>query len=110
MDIATLIGIVLAFGLMLWAIIMGGPLTIFVDVPSIAIVFGGTIGVSLINFPLADVIGMIAIFKKTVLIKEPDTNKLIMQMLEFANKARKGGILSLQDQINSIDDQFMVKA
>ena len=110
MDIATLIGIVLAFGLMLWAIIMGGPLTIFIDVPSIAIVFGGTIGVSLINFPLADVIGMIAIFKKTVLIKEPDTNKLIVQMLDFANKARKGGILSLQDQIDTIDDQFMVKA
>lgn len=110
MDIATLIGIVLAFGLMVWAILMGGPLSIFIDVPSIAIVFGGTIGVSLINFPLADVIGTIAIFKKTVLIKEPDTNKLIAQMLEFANKARKGGILSLQDQIDSIEDQFMVKA
>lgn len=110
MDIATLIGIVLSFGLMVWAILMGGPLSIFIDVPSIAIVFGGTIGVSLINFPLADVIGTIAIFKKTVLIKEPDTNKLIAQMLDFANKARKGGILSLQDQIDSIEDQFMVKA
>nr|WP_320009522.1 MotA/TolQ/ExbB proton channel family protein [uncultured Desulfobulbus sp.] len=110
MDIATLIGIVLAFGLMLWAILMGGPLTIFIDPPSIAVVFGGTLGVSLINFPLADVLGMIAIFKKTVLIKEQDTNKLIAQMLEFANKARKGGILSLQDQIDSIEDQFMVKA
>jgi len=109
-DIATLIGIVLAFGLMLWAILMGGPLTIFIDPPSIAVVFGGTLGVSLINFPLADVLGMIAIFKKTVLIKEQDTNKLIAQMLEFANKARKGGILSLQDQIDSIEDQFMVKA
>jgi chemotaxis protein MotA len=89
---------------------MGGPLTIFIDPPSIAVVFGGTLGVSLINFPLADVLGMIAIFKKTVLIKEQDTNKLIAQMLEFANKARKGGILSLQDQIDSIEDQFMVKA
>lgn len=110
MDIATLIGIVLSFGLMIWAILMGGPLSIFIDVPSIAIVFGGTFGVSLINFPLADVIGTIAIFKKTVLIKEPDTNKLIAQMIDFANKARKGGILSLQDQIDTIEDKFMVKA
>lgn len=110
MDIATLIGIVLSFGLMIWAILMGGPLSIFIDVPSIAIVFGGTFGVSLINFPLADVIGTIAIFKKTVLIKEPDTNKLIAQMIDFANKARKGGILSLQDQIDAIEDKFMVKA
>jgi len=109
-DIATIIGIVVAFGLMIWAIIMGGPLSIFIDVPSIAIVIGGTAGVILINFPLADVIGTISIFKKTVLIKEADTNKLIVQMMEFANKARKGGILSLQDSIDSIDDKFMVKA
>lgn len=110
MDIATILGIVISFALMIWAILMGGPLSIFIDVPSIAIVFGGTAGVILINFPLTDVIGTIAIFKKTVLIKEADTNKLIVQMMEFANKARKGGILSLQDSIDSIDDKFMVKA
>lgn len=110
MDIATLIGIVLSFGLMVWAILLGGPLSIFVDIPSVAIVFGGSIGVALINYPLADIIGVIAIVKKTVLIKEPDTNKLIAQLLDFAGKARKGGILSLQDQIDAIEDKFLVKA
>ena len=110
MDIATIIGIVVSFGLMVWAILLGGPLSIFVDIPSVAIVFGGSIGVALINYPLADIIGMIAIVKKTVLIKEPDTNKLIAQLLDFAGKARKGGILSLQDQIDAIDDTFLVKA
>lgn len=110
MDIATIIGIVVSFGLMVWAILLGGPLSIFVDIPSVAIVFGGSIGVALINYPLADIIGMIAIVKKTVLIKEPDTNKLIAQLLDFAGKARKGGILSLQDQIDAIEDKFLVKA
>ncbi len=110
MDIGTLIGIVLSFGLMVWAILMGGPLSIFVDIPSVAIVVGGSIGVALINFPLADIIGTIGIVKKTILIKEPDTNKLIAQMLDFSAKARKGGILSLQDQIDSIEDKFLVKA
>jgi chemotaxis protein MotA len=109
-DIATIVGIVVAFGLMVWAILLGGPLSIFVDVPSIAIVFGGTAGVALINFPLGDLFGTIAVFKKTVLIKEADTNKIIIQLMEFANKARKGGILSLQDSIDSLDDKFMVKA
>lgn len=95
---------------MIWAILMGGPLSIFINAPAMAIVFGGTAGVTLINYPLADVIGTVSIFKKTVLIKETDTNKLIVQMMEFANKARKGGILSLQDSIDSIEDKFMVKA
>ena len=110
MDIATLIGIVVSFGLMIWAILMGGPLSIFVDIPSVAIVVGGSFGVALINFPLADILGTVGVIKKTILIKEPDTNKLIAQMLEFSTKARKGGILSLQDQIDSIEDKFLVKA
>ena len=110
MDIATLIGIVIAFGLMLWAILLGSPLSVFIDIPSVAIVFGGSIGVALINYPLADITGMIAIVKKTVLIQEPDTHKLIAQLLDFAGKARKGGILSLQDQIDAIEDKFLVKA
>ena len=109
-DIATIIGIVVSFGLMIWAILMGGPLSLFIDMPSIAIVFGGTAGVALISFPLADVLGTIAIFKKTVLIREADTNALIAQMMEFATKARKGGILSLQDSIDQVEDQFLVKA
>lgn len=110
MDIATLIGIAVSFGLMLWAILMGGPLTIFIDMPSIAIIFGGTAGVTLINFPMADVLGTVGVIKKTVLIKEPDTNKIIAQLLDFAGKARKGGILSLQDQVDTINDPFLVKA
>ncbi len=109
-SIATLIGIVVSFALMIWAILMGGPLSIFIDVPSIAIVFGGTAGVALINFPLADVTGTVGVIKKTVLIKEADTNAIIAKLLEFSNKARKGGILSLQDQIDSLDDAFMIKA
>ena len=110
MDIATIIGAAVSFGLMIWAIMLGGPLSIFIDAPSIAIVFGGTAGVILINFPLADVIGTVGIIKKTVLIKEPDTNKMIVQLMEFANKARKEGILSLQGSIDSVEDKFLVKA
>lgn len=110
MDIGTLIGIVVSFGLMVWAIMYGGPLSIFIDIPSIAIVVGGSFGVALINYPLGDILGTVGVIKKTILIKEPDTNKLIGQMLDFSSKARKGGILSLQDQIDSIEDQFLVKA
>lgn len=110
MDIATIIGIVAAFGLMLMAILQGGSLGIFIDVPSMLIVFGGTAGVALINFPLADVLSAIGIAKKTVLIKEENTNQLINQLMEFANKARKEGILSLQSSIDTVDDQFLVKA
>ncbi len=53
MDIATVVGIVLAFGLIVWSILLGGSLSGFIDLPSVAVVLGGTIGALLINFPLA---------------------------------------------------------
>lgn len=110
MDIATIIGLVASFGLMLMAILQGGSLSIFIDVPSMLIVFGGTAGVALVNFPLGDVLGAINIAKKAFLFKEVNTNDLLAQLMEFANKARKEGILSLQGAIDSIDDEFLVKA
>ncbi|PIE58456.1 MAG: motility protein A [Desulfobulbus propionicus] len=110
MDIATLIGTVAAFGLMLMAILQGGGIGMFIDVPSMLIVFGGTAGVALINFPLADVTAAIGVAKKTILIKEANTNDLISQLMDFANKARKEGILSLQGSIDTVDDDFLVKA
>lgn len=110
MDLATIIGIVVAFGLMLMAILQGGGIGMFIDVASMLIVFGGTIGVALVNFPLSDIIGAIGVAKKTILVKESSINALIEQLMEFANKARKEGILSLQGAMDSIEDEFLSKA
>ena len=49
MDIATVLGIVSAFGLVLSAILMGGSITLFVNIPSLLIVVGGTLGTTMIN-------------------------------------------------------------
>lgn len=108
-DIATLIGLVAAFGLMLMAILQGGGLGMFIDVASMLIVFGGTAGVILVNFPLSDVLSAVHVAKKAFLFKESNTN-LLEQLMEFANKARKEGILSLQNSIDTIEDEFLVKA
>lgn len=110
MDIATIIGIVSAFGLMLMAIMQGGGIGLFIDVPSMLIVFGGTAGVALVNFPLGDVLSAANVAKKAFLFKETDTNQLLEKLMEFANKARKEGILSLQSSIDNIDDDFLIKA
>lgn len=109
MDIATIIGMVAAFGLMLMAILQGGGLDMFIDVASMLIVFGGTAGVALVNFPLGDVLSAASVAKKAFLFKATNTN-LLEQLMEFANKARKEGILSLQSSIDTIEDEFLIKA
>ncbi|MDD3815490.1 MAG: MotA/TolQ/ExbB proton channel family protein [Desulfocapsaceae bacterium] len=110
MDLSTIIGMVVAFALMLWAIMSGGSLSIFIDYPSMAIVFGGTIGTVFIHYPFANVFGAINVAKKTFLHKESSTHELIIQLMEFANKARKEGILSLQGMMDKVNDDFLLKA
>lgn len=110
MDLSTIIGIGAAFGLMLMAILQGGPLTIFINIPSIMIVFGGTFGNTLVHYPFGDVFDALNVAKKTFLHKEVSVNSLIIQLMEFANKARKEGILALQGAMEDVDDEFLKKA
>ena len=110
MDIGTILGIIAAFGLMFMAIMQGGGIAMFIDGAAMMIVFGGTAGVALVNFPLKDVAGAINVAKKTFLVKEANINQLLEQLMEFANKARKEGILSLQGSIDAVDNDFLVKA
>lgn len=95
---------------MLMAILQGGPLSIFINVPSILIVFGGTFGNTLVHYPFGDVFDALNVAKKTFLYKEISINDLIIQLMEFANKARKEGILALQGAMDSVDDEFLKKA
>jgi chemotaxis protein MotA len=99
-----------AFGLMLMAILQGGPLTMFINIPSVLIVVGGTAGVAFVQYPAKDLLDAINVAKKTVLHKEDSINDMIMQLMGFANKARKEGILALQSEMEKIDDEFLVKA
>lgn len=110
MDLSTVLGIGAAFGLMLMAILQGGPLTIFINVPSILIVFGGTFGNTLVHYPFSDVFDALNVAKKTILHQETSANSLIVQLMEFANKARKEGILALQGAMEEVHDDFLKKA
>jgi chemotaxis protein MotA len=107
MDIATVIGIVLAMGLILASIIMGVGIGPFIDVPSILIVIGGTIASLLICFPMGSVIGAIKVFLKTMLGKTPAPSEIIDEIVELAVTARKDSILALEKV--EIEDPFLAK-
>jgi chemotaxis protein MotA len=109
MDIATLLGVISAFGLVLAAIFMGSGLELFVNVPALMIVLGGTIGVTMINYPLKDVIGVFTVVKNAFFTRKSDTGELIRRLMVFSNKSRKEGILSLESDLQSINDEFLKK-
>jgi chemotaxis protein MotA len=109
MDIATLVGIVSAFALVIISIMMGGGLGLFVNIPSLMIVVGGTLGATMVNYPLADVLGVFKVVKNVFFTKVWSTQEVVDRFVEFANKSRREGILALESEVANLEDEFMVK-
>ena len=107
MDIATLIGLLGGFGIIIGAIATGGDVMLFVNVPSILIVVGGTFMVTLMQVSLADFLGSFAIGMKAFLYKVEDPKKLIEEAVALADVARKNGLLALEGQ--EISNEFMAQ-
>ncbi|SDB54083.1 chemotaxis protein MotA [Desulfonatronum thiosulfatophilum] len=110
MDLATIIGVVLSFGLVVSAIMMGSSLFVFVSIPSALIVLGGTLGATLIHYPLSNILGVLGVVKNAFFTKLANPSDTIAQFLEYAGRARKEGILSLEPLLKEIDDDYLRKA
>jgi len=109
MDIATVLGILSATGLVLGAIFMGSGLNVFINIPSLCIVVGGTIGVTLVAYPLKDFLSVIKVVQKAIFTKNISATELVSKFTDFANKTRKEGILALESEIKELSDEFFKK-
>lgn len=107
MDIATLVGLLLGFGIIIGAIATGGDVMLFVNVPSILIVVGGTFGVTLMQVSLGDFLGSFTIGLKAFFYKTDDPKQLIEEAVQLADIARKNGLLALEGQ--EISNDFLKK-
>ncbi|MCZ6749672.1 MAG: motility protein A [SAR324 cluster bacterium] len=107
MDIATIIGLVLALGLIIFA--MGEFFTAFINIPSLLIVVGGTLGAIFVFFPMENILGLGGIIRNVFLTKPQQISTLIATIIDYAGRARREGILSLQNVANEVDDPFFVR-
>jgi len=108
MDIATILGIVLAFGAILVSVLIeGGGLGQFVNMPAIIIVIGGTLGATILSYPLKQILGLPGVMKHAFMFKESDAVAVMRQIVEYARKARREGILALEQDAHNTDNQFL---
>lgn len=107
MDLATLIGMLGAIGFVVMAMVLGGDISMFLNVPSILIVFGGTLFVVLSQFTLGQFFGAGKIAAKAFMFKIEAPDDLIQKIVEMADAARKGGFLALEEA--EIENAFMQK-
>ena len=109
MDITTILGVVVGIALIGWSLQMGGGIGMFIDIPSIMIVGGGTLASTLINFPLKQVLSVLKVIQKLVKAKEDDPLELIKQFIQLAVVVRKDGHLALENQAESVVHPFLKK-
>ncbi len=109
MDLATLLGVTSAFAMVLVAMLLGGSLVIFYDLPSILVVVGGTLGVTLINYPMRDVVNLFSVTKHVFFHRLAPLPEIIAQFVDFSTRARREGILALEQSIKEVTDPFLRK-
>ncbi|MCD6197971.1 MAG: MotA/TolQ/ExbB proton channel family protein [Deltaproteobacteria bacterium] len=109
MDLGTLLGIVSGFGLVIIAMSIGGGLGAFINAPSVMIVCGGTMGATLINYPISDVLGVIKVAKNAFFSEKVKTEKIMEMLIEMSKVSRREGILGLEKTLKDIKDPFFVK-
>lgn len=119
-KLSTLIGIVFTTALVIIAIVLGNMegiqsgdmsgITQYIDIPSILIVVGGSIGSTLTAFNFAKLKNLFKILKIAFLSNDADKVEELYQILHLSSLARKGGgVLAIQEEIDKLPDQFLAK-
>jgi chemotaxis protein MotA len=112
MDIASILGLVLCFVLMIFGILYGNDISAifnFLDAPSALITYGGSFMCILASYTLQSFVEnlkSITLIFKTSTMNVPE---IIQKIIDLSNVARKEGLLSLEEAASDIDDQFLKK-
>lgn len=105
MDISTIVGIVLGFILMVWGIGLGS-IGNFIDKQSAVIVIGGTIAALIASYPFSTLKQIPKHFKIMLDEKRYDPVPCIETLVEYAEIARKNGLLALENKAAELTDPF----
>lgn len=108
MDLGILFGFIGTWVLIFWALLAGGRIDIYFDMPSVILVGGTTVTVLFFAFPLRNMKGMINVLKKAFSKDSMQIDQLIDELVSYAEIARRDGILSLENATKEIEDPFIV--
>jgi len=106
-DLATLVGLLGALALIVASMLMSGELGMFLNIPSVVIVIGGSTFAVMAKFGLSQFLGAFKVAGKSFMFKLDDPADLIDEIVELADAARKGGLLSLEGK--EVGNDFLQK-
>ena len=115
MDLASLLGLILCLGLLVFGILDAVNYNFsvvameYLDFPSAIITFGGAFSATLLSHSLADFIGGLKSFALIFKAQTINTSEMIQKIIDLSNVARKEGLLSLEEAAGDMDEPFLKK-
>jgi len=110
MKANTIIGIIVAFvGLAVSATMEGTQIPSFINVPALLLILTGTFGATFAGTTMGNMKKVVGLYKKAMTGEEYDSGEVVQQMVSFAERARREGLLALEDEIAEIEDAFTRK-
>jgi chemotaxis protein MotA len=110
MDLATLLGLVVGWASVgMGAILKGGKPEYYVSVPAFLLVFGGTVGATMVSYSLKQMLDLPRVTLHAFLHRPVDVLGTMNRLIRFADRARREGLLSLEGEIQERDDPFLAK-
>ena len=111
MDISSFVGVIVGLGgIMLGLLLEGGKVSQVLQPTAAIIVFGGTMGAVLLQYPMPVVASAFRRLIQVFLERKLDPQQTVQQLVIFANKARRYGMISLDADLPSLSDPFLKRA
>lgn len=108
MDFAAVIGTFLGFGFIIAGMIMeGGNIGQILQITAAFIVIGGTAGAVFLSFPVSDFKIAFSLIKTVYFNEVPDLEKLIAEIVDYSQKARKEGVIVLEREAKTCSDKLL---
>jgi len=111
MDIATIIGIILAFGGIVWAMYESthGHIDAFFSAEGLVVVVAGSFAAGCMAMPMKTIKDVFGILKKWVFVRHLPLDRLVKELVSYAEVARRDGMLALEDVVKKQQDPFLKK-
>ena len=110
MAVGSLFGLVLGIGMVIFGIAVGGVgFSYYIHVPSVLIVLGGSLGAIMVSSPMNKILAFGQYVRVAMSIPDLKEDRNIINLVIFAERARREGLLALEDNLDDVDNEFMRK-
>ncbi|HPA64060.1 MAG TPA: MotA/TolQ/ExbB proton channel family protein, partial [Spirochaetota bacterium] len=110
MDLASIIGLAAGTVCIILGILMAkGNLLLFWDPASVFVTLGGSLSALVLSVPLSKFLGLTKALRIVFFAPKSNANEMIITLVSFSEKARREGLLALEDDLDELEDDFLKK-